>query len=101
QFGTAKLRAFSDPRMRGQIIEWRDQWAHAPRSAHYAMQVLSRPGLEIASVAAAGIGASVAFEIAHRLGLECITFGELIGADEPRRLNATRYAPAVAVAMLA
>ncbi|NOT71674.1 MAG: hypothetical protein HOP09_10460 [Hyphomicrobium sp.] len=66
-----------------------------------AIQVLSRPGLEITSVAAAGIGASVASGIAHRLGLECITFGELIGANEPRRLNATRYAPAVAVAMLA
>jgi integrase len=42
RFGTAKLRAFADPRIRGDIIAWRDQWAHAPRAAHYAMQVLSR-----------------------------------------------------------
>lgn len=40
KFGTAKLRAFSDPRIRGDLITWRDKWAHAPRSAHYAMQVL-------------------------------------------------------------
>lgn len=40
KFGKAKLRAFADPRMRGEIIAWRDKWAHAPRSAHYAVQVL-------------------------------------------------------------
>lgn len=40
KFGTAKLRAFNDPRIRGDIIAWRDKWADAPRSAHYAMQVL-------------------------------------------------------------
>jgi len=42
EFGDAKLRIFSDPRMRGAILEWRDKWAHAPRQADYAMQVLSR-----------------------------------------------------------
>lgn len=42
EFGSAKLRIFSDPRMRGAILEWRDKWAHSPRSADYALQVLSR-----------------------------------------------------------
>ncbi len=28
--------------MRGAILEWRDKWANSPRSADYAMQVLSR-----------------------------------------------------------
>lgn len=66
-----------------------------------ALQVLSRPGLEITSVVAAGVGASAASEIARRLDLQCIPFGDLIAADAHCRLNATRYAPAVAVAMLA
>jgi (4-(4-[2-(gamma-L-glutamylamino)ethyl]phenoxymethyl)furan-2-yl)methanamine synthase len=65
-----------------------------------AMQVLSRPGLEVTSVVAAGIGAPVAENIARRLGLPSITFGALIGADAGLCLSATRYAPAVAVAML-
>ena len=42
EFGTAPLRIFSSPKMRGAILEWRDQWAEAPRSADYAIQVLSR-----------------------------------------------------------
>jgi len=42
ELGTAKLKLFSDPRMRGTILEWRDKWAASPRSAHYAMQVLAR-----------------------------------------------------------
>jgi integrase len=42
EFGRASLRLFSDLRMRGTILEWRDKWAHAPRQAAYAMQVLSR-----------------------------------------------------------
>jgi probable H4MPT-linked C1 transfer pathway protein len=65
-----------------------------------ALQVLSRPGTEVTSVVAAGIGADVAAEIARRLGLACTTFGELIGADAGLRLPATCYAPAVSVAML-
>ncbi len=65
-----------------------------------AMQVLSRPGLEIASVVAAGIGAPVAEVIARRLGLTCVPFGTLVDADKTCRLAATRYAPAVAVALL-
>lgn len=67
-----------------------------------AIQVLSRPGLEVRdSVVAAGVGAEEAAEIARRLGLNSITFGELIDAAPELRLSATRYAPAVAVAMLA
>ena len=47
------------------------------RSIHDgALQVLSRPGLEIASVVAAGIGAAEGETIAHRLGLPCMTFGD-------------------------
>ena len=42
RFGTAKLRLFSDARMRGEILEWRDKWTHSPRQADFAIQVLSR-----------------------------------------------------------
>lgn len=66
-----------------------------------AMQVLSRPGLDVsAGVVAAGTGAYVAESVARRLGLPCTDFGELAGADLEQRLWATRCAPAVAVAML-
>ena len=40
KFGKARLKVFSDPRIRGDILEWRDQWADAPRQAHYAIQTL-------------------------------------------------------------
>jgi (4-(4-[2-(gamma-L-glutamylamino)ethyl]phenoxymethyl)furan-2-yl)methanamine synthase len=67
-----------------------------------AIQALSRPGLDVSrGVVAAGIGADEADEIARRLGLPCTTFGALIDAAPELRLAATRYAPAVAVAMLA
>ena len=65
-----------------------------------AIQVLSRPGLEIDIVVAAGIGAPVAHAIANRLGLGCIDFGDLMNADPGCRVWATRCAPAVAVALL-
>lgn len=42
EFGTARLSLFSNPRMRGQVLDWRDRWASSPRSADYAIQVLSR-----------------------------------------------------------
>lgn len=42
EFGTAPLSVFSSPKMRGAILKWRDQWSYSPRSADYAMQVLSR-----------------------------------------------------------
>ena len=65
-----------------------------------AIQVLSRPGLEVTHVIAAGIGAPVAHAIANRLGLPCTEFGDLINAAPDCRLWATRCAPAVAVGML-
>ena len=65
-----------------------------------ALQVLSRPGLEVTSVVAAGIGAPVAEVIAQRLGFPCVTFGELINAEPGCRLWTTRCAPAVSVGML-
>ena len=34
--------ALDDRRVRADILTWRDQWAHQPRSADYAMQVMSR-----------------------------------------------------------
>lgn len=42
QFGKAKLAVFDDRRIRGDILDWRDQWADKPRSADMAIQVLSR-----------------------------------------------------------
>lgn len=66
-----------------------------------AIQVLSRPGLDVDCVVAAGIGAPVAAAIANRLGLPSMAFGALMPADEACRLAVTRYAPAAAVALLA
>jgi len=42
EFGDAPLSIFNTPRMRGEILAWRDKWAHAPRQADFAMQVVSR-----------------------------------------------------------
>lgn len=42
RFGKAKLAVFEDRRIRGDILDWRDQWADKPRSADMAMQVMSR-----------------------------------------------------------
>ena len=67
-----------------------------------AIQVLSRPGVDVSGgVIAAGIGAHDVALIAQRLGLACMTFGDLIGASGAVSLSATRHAPAAAVAMLA
>ena len=67
-----------------------------------AIQVLSRPGVDVSGgVVAAGIGASDVAMIAQRLRLSCTTFGDLIGAGGDVSLSATRFAPAVAVGMLA
>ncbi len=66
-----------------------------------AIHVLSRPGVDVSGgVVAAGIGAHDVEMIAQRLGLTCMTFGDLIGASGDISLSATRYAPAVAVGML-
>ena len=42
KFGAGELAAFEDRRTRKLIIDWRDQWAHSPRSADYAIQVFRR-----------------------------------------------------------
>jgi integrase len=41
RFGRAPLAAFTDPRMRGQIIAWRDTWSHQPRTADMASGMMS------------------------------------------------------------
>lgn len=71
------------------------------RSIHDgALQVLSRPGTDVTCVVVAGIGTAAGGEVARRLSLPAVTFGELIDAPEHVRDWATRCAPAVAVALL-
>lgn len=41
KFGKAPLSAFEDRKMRGDIMEWRDQWIAQPRSADAAIQAMS------------------------------------------------------------
>ncbi|WP_409515775.1 tyrosine-type recombinase/integrase [Brevundimonas sp.] len=41
-FGTLSLRQFDRPQIRVHIRKWRDQWRATPRTADYAVQVLSR-----------------------------------------------------------
>lgn len=65
-----------------------------------ALQVLSRPRTKVTGVVTAGIGAPVATAIADRLGLPSTPFGDVIEADPACRIDATRYAPAAAVALL-
>ena len=40
--GDFDIGALNDPDVREDLLAWRDQWADRPRSADYAMQVLSR-----------------------------------------------------------
>lgn len=40
--GALPWAALDDRRVRAEILAWRDQWAHQPRTADYAMQVVSR-----------------------------------------------------------
>lgn len=42
KFGETPLAVFSDRRVRADVLEWRDQWAHQPRSADVAIQTMSR-----------------------------------------------------------
>ncbi|MBS0252037.1 MAG: hypothetical protein JSR78_13345 [Proteobacteria bacterium] len=71
------------------------------RSMHDGvLQVLSRPGSNVQSVVAAGIGAPAATQIATRLAMPSENFGDLIESDDDQKLWATRCAPAVAVALL-
>lgn len=41
RFGKAPLVAFTDPRMRGDVIEWRNTWAKQPRSADLAAGMMA------------------------------------------------------------
>lgn len=41
RFGKAPIAAFTDPRMRGEIILWRDRWQHQPRTADKASRMMS------------------------------------------------------------
>ncbi|WP_310542045.1 site-specific integrase [Phenylobacterium sp.] len=60
--GGLPLKALDDRRVRADLLAWRDQWADRPRSADYAVQVLSRVlafGMDrglLALNAAAGVG---------------------------------------------
>ncbi|MBB4859684.1 integrase [Novosphingobium chloroacetimidivorans] len=40
RFGTTPVDAFCDWRMRGDVIEWRDEWAHMPRTADKAVVMM-------------------------------------------------------------
>ncbi|WP_226018470.1 site-specific integrase [Novosphingobium sp. FKTRR1] len=42
KFGQAPIAAFEDRRMKGDILDWRDQWADKPRTADMAVSHLSR-----------------------------------------------------------
>jgi probable H4MPT-linked C1 transfer pathway protein len=97
----------------GRDIDGTDAAAWQPSAAYVAEQqvraihdaatvVTSRvPASADQPVIAAGIGARVVAEVARRLGRQCMTFGEFVGADDACRMWATRCAPAVAVAILA
>lgn len=41
RFGNTPLSAFEDRRMRGDIIEWRNQWQHQPRTADKASVMMA------------------------------------------------------------
>lgn len=63
--------------------------------------VLSRrPRLEKGKLICAGIGADAGAELALRLRLQPVTFGELVGLSGPLARAATHSAPATAVALL-
>lgn len=41
RFGTTPLEAFDDWRMKGDVITWRDAWAHQPRTADKAVVMIT------------------------------------------------------------
>lgn len=41
-FADVKVSLFENPKIRQSVMIWRDKWKHSPRSADYALQVLSR-----------------------------------------------------------
>lgn len=42
KFGDIPLAVFNDPRMKIEIVDWRDQWSDQPRTADHAVRHLSR-----------------------------------------------------------
>ncbi len=72
------------------------------RSIHDGLlTVLSRhPTLTTEQLICAGIGFGAGIKLAARLGMEPITFGDLVGANGALSLDATYAAPATAVALL-
>ena len=88
------------------LAVWRAAAAHIREAQLQSIiegvqQATSRPGIDVSGgVVAAGVGAGEVAGIARRLGLACVTFGELIGASGDLARDATRYAPAVAVGMI-
>ncbi len=42
EIGSLGLRALDDPRVRADLMDWRDEFAATPRNADYGVQVLSR-----------------------------------------------------------
>ena len=52
------------------------------------------------TIVTAGIGAKVALEVARRLGVPAVSFGDLIGAPAEWQNWATRCAPAVSLALM-
>ena len=40
EFGKARLKVFEDRRMRSDIINWRDNWRHQPRTADKVIVML-------------------------------------------------------------
>jgi probable H4MPT-linked C1 transfer pathway protein len=91
----------------GSDAEWRIAASYVReaqmRSIHDGiLQVLSAAALpEAAPLVAAGIGWRVAAALALRMGRDCRSFGELIGAGADVAELTTHSAPAVAVALLA
>jgi integrase len=93
--GGLPLKALDDRRVRGDLLDWRDQWASTPRSADYAIQVLSRVlsfGLDrglLSINAAAGISQLYASDRADQIWT----------ADELARFAAKAPSPEVAQIM--
>jgi integrase len=42
KFGKANMRALGNPKMRGELLDWRDTFAASPRQADYGMMILAR-----------------------------------------------------------
>lgn len=99
-------RMFGHDAADGTLEEWR-QAAEGIREAQLASiiegcrDVLTASSLpKAAPVVAAGIGTGEVEVIAGKLKRPCNTFGDIAGAGDACRLAATRFAPAVAVALL-